>query len=447
MGSSGVKLAVYDEGLARVFFERVGLPIGRDGRHDAQAVASAVRHLVLKAREEGARSVGVATYRASVLAWDREGRPLTAVATWLSPHSAELYARLPWYVKLAGKVPPLNIVIAPRSPALRFLQVLGEVEERRGSLEGVMAWTLDAFIAYSLTRRYVSDACNAALTGLVHPASFRPLGVVEALLSVRPVFPEIVDNTEPIGECEGVEVAALTADQQAACVGDACVEEGLVKVTNGSGTFVDVPTGDYRRVGGLLPVVLLRHRGVARYGLEGYLPTSGLAVELLRRVGVLADYGGLEVEPEAGPLFVPALAGLHLPNRPMAKGVIAGLDLNSGGRSFVSALLKGVAFHVKLAVERSGVKARAIRANGGLSRCNTLLRLISACVGVPVERQADFEATLRGLALLQMLGEGSISLSELEAKRREVEVFTGDGLEWVLGEYPRWLKLADSLKS
>ncbi|MEM0121369.1 MAG: FGGY family carbohydrate kinase, partial [Thermoprotei archaeon] len=293
--------------MGLVHTESIVTPVRADGSHDAALLLSSVRHFILKAKEAGVKSVGLATYRASMVAWDRSGRPLSDVLTWLSPKSAEVYRRLPPHIRLLSRVPPLNLLVAPYSPTLRYLALLEDIRRRRSSVEDILIWTLESFLVYALTHRYVGDATNSTMTGFVHPSTFRMISAVGALLGLRPELPEIVDNTEHIGVYEGVEINALAADQQAACVGEACLSEGTVKVTNGTGTFVDIPSGRYKRVDGLIPIVVVRDRKSVVYGVEGYLPTSGLAVDLLKRMGVLSDYSELDSPLEGDVLFVPAL--------------------------------------------------------------------------------------------------------------------------------------------
>ncbi|PSN91920.1 hypothetical protein B9Q03_02775 [Candidatus Marsarchaeota G2 archaeon OSP_D] len=447
VGTTSVKLAVYDEDLNVVHFEAVDTHVGEDGSHDPNQLLSCVRHLILKAKELGAKSVGLATYRASMVAWNSGGQPVSGVLTWLSPKSAHTYRRLPPHVRLLGRIPPLNLVISAYSPALRYLTLWEEIRERRGGVGDTMIWTLESFIVYALTHRYVGDATNAAMTGFVNPANFKPISTVTAFLGVKPELPEIVDNTAYIGDYQGVQIKALAADQQAACVGDACLAEGLVKITNGTGTFVDVVCEGYRRVGGLIPLVVAKHGGTVIRGVEGYLPTSGLAVDFLRRIGVVTHYSDLDAPLEGDVVFIPALVGLQLPSKPWVRGVISNLGLTSSRSALITALLKSIAFHVKMVVDRSGIPVKAVRANGKLSKSDGLLRLISACLGVPVERQTDVEATLRGLALLQMVGEGKMSFQELERTRRAVEIIRGDGLHISREEYDKWVSLLQSLKS
>ncbi len=444
VGTTRIKLGLYDASLQRKRAEAVRVPVGADGLQDAEALFQAVRHLVGRGRELGARSMGLATYRASMVAWDRGGRPLTPIVTWMDQGSGSTYKRLPAYLKLMGRIPPLDLVISPYSPVLKFLRL----RELCPSLEeGVMAWTVDSYLAYRLTGKFVSDATNACLTGVVDPRTMKEIGIVKSLFKLKMQTPDLVENAEPLGSYGGVDVNALIADQQAASVAEWAVEGGVGKVTNGTGTFVDIPTAGFARRGDLIPLVLLKHRGKVWFGVEGYLPTTGRAIDMLLAMGLLKDYSDLEVEPSGGVIFIPALSGLQVPRAPDAKGVVAGLTLGSDRSAIVSGLLKSVGFHVRFVLEQSGERVRALRADGALSKSDALLKTISAAAGTKVERDADSEATSRGVAMLQLAATGRASLEDLVKANREREAFSEMGKEALRDEYEKWKKTTGLLRS
>lgn len=444
VGTTRIKLALYDAELHGSLAETLSVPVGADGLQDAEELFRAVKHLVERGKELGATSVGLSTYRGSTVAWNREGKPLTPIVTWTDRGSTSIYRRLPAYLKLMGKVPPFDLIISPYSPVLKFLR-LRELNPSLG--EDAMTWTVDAYLAYRLTGKFVSDATNACLSGLIDPRSMKEIGAVKTLFKLKMETPQLVENTERIGEYDGTEVNALVADQQAASVAEWAVEGGVGKVTNGTGTFVDIPTAGFARRGELIPLVLLKHRGRVWFGVEGYLPTSGRAVDTMLAMGVLRDYSDLEVRPTSGVIFIPALSGLQVPRVPNAKGVIAGLTLGSDRTAVVSGLLKSIAFHVRLVLEQSGERPQTLRADGGLSKSNALLKAISAATKTRLERDGDTEATARGLAMLQLVATGRSSLEELVRANSEREVFSETGDAELEEEYEKWKNLTGLLRS
>jgi glycerol kinase len=444
VGTTRIKLSAFDENLQRRHAESLSVPVDADGHQDGEALFQAVRHLADKGRELGAKSLGLATYRASTVAWDREGKPLTPIVTWTDRGAAASYRRLPAHVKLLGKIPPFDLIISPYSPVLKFLR-LRELNPSLG--EGSMLWTVDSYLAYRLTGEFVSDATNACLTGIVDPRSMKEIGIVKSLFKLKMETPKLVENAETIGSYGGMEVNALVADQQAASVAEGAFEAGIGKVTNGTGTFVDIPTQGFTRRGELIPIVLLKHRGRTWFGIEGYLPTTGRAVDTMLAMGLIRDYSDLEIKPGGDVIFIPALSGLQVPHVPNARGIIAGLTLGSDRAAVVSGLLRSIAFHVRLVLEQSGERLQTLRADGGLSKSDALLKTISAATKTKVERDADTEATSRGLLMLQLMATGKSTLDDFARAKRDRESFdeTGDGrLE---EEYRKWKNLTGLLRS
>ena len=444
VGTTRTKLSVFDENLRRMHAESLQVPVSADGLQDAEELFQAVKNLADKGRDLGAKSLGLATYRASTVAWDKGGKPLTPVVTWTDRGAAATYRQLPAHVKLLGRIPPFDLIISPYSPVLRFLRLR---ELNPSVSEGCMQWTVESYLTYRLTGKYVSDATNACLSGIVDPRSMKEIGFVKSLFNLKMETPELVENAQTIGSYGGMEFNALIADQQAASVAEGAYEGGIGKLTNGTGTFVDIPTVGFARRGELIPLVLLKHRGRVLYGVEGYLPTTGKAVDLTLKMGLLKDYSDLEVEPGGEVIFIPALSGLQVPRAAGAKGIVAGLTLWSDKAAVVSGLLKSMAFHVRLVLEQSGEHLKTLRADGGLSRSNALLKTVSAATGVTVERDRDVEATSRGIAMLQLAATGESSLEDSAKAKRERESFSEMGKAALEEEYLKWKKTTELLRS
>ena len=118
-----------------------------------------------------------------------------------------------------------------------------------------MLGTIDAWLAFKLTGRAVTDYSNASRTMLFDIAALRwdeelcdVLGVpLEAL-------PEALPSAHAFGETEPdaffgarVPLAGIAGDQQAALFGQACHSEGLGKNTYGTGSFLLLNTGPAAR--------------------------------------------------------------------------------------------------------------------------------------------------------------------------------------------------------
>lgn len=445
VGTTSVRLALYDENFEKRHHEAFTLAL-ENGYQDAELLYRTVRHMIRRAHELGATSAGISTYRASVVLWKKDGTPVSKIATWLSQPRVKKGAIL----SVASVVPFVSVLFSGGSPLLRLLELLSrnpstEDGVKKGEL---YAWGIDAYLLHRLSGRFATDATNAALSGFVNPSNLKPFSFVPAVLGVRPLMPEIIENTGVLATCEGVSIKALIGDQQAACVAEGALTPGVAKVTNGTGTFTDIPQDTYTRKGGLIPVVLLSHRQRIYHGLEGFLPTSGAAVDTLLRLGVLRDYGELELAGEDGGVFlVPSLRGLQLPGFSAAKGLMYGIDTGSDRLHIVRALEEAVAFHIKWILEESGARPSVIKANGKLSLSDSLLRLISDATGTRVERHPDVEGTARGLAMLQALSEDRVTLEEIMRPAQGAKAFEPKGDPQLEEAYKKWRKLALSLRN
>jgi xylulokinase len=105
-----------------------------------------------------------------------------------------------------------------------------------------------------------------------------------------------------------------------------------------------------------------------------------------------------------GLLFLPYLAGERTPHAdPDARAAFVGLSLRHDRGALVRAVLEGVAFGLRDALEllkELGVEPQLGRASGGGARSDLWLRIVASVLGIPLERTAVEEGAAYGAALL-----------------------------------------------
>lgn len=426
VGSSSIKLSVYDDELNCVLKERVSVPLRRTAEGHVEQSATAIRETFLgfarRLKELGVRLAGITTYRGSVLAWDKGGRPLTDVITWLDARGRAITSR-PVYRALR-LVPVLGKVIRPDSPAVRIKWLLENDSALREMVSKGEAFvgTLSSYVAYVASNRYVNDLSNEALTGLIHPKTAKRLEIVYNLLGIpESVSPEIVDNCSHIGSMDGVDFAALIADQQSAIIGSSCLGRDCLKITCGTGTFVDASVSDFTIPRGeLIPLVVYNIGGRRAYAIEGYTSAGGSTVEWLCRIGLLDEVEALDkavTEAKHSAVFVPSLTETRFPRRRGCTGLLYGLSLAHTRSDLVRGVLEGLvlaAHSIVEAVEGVAGRRSVIRADGGLSNSTCYLKLLSTACGRRIERVRGADASSRGVAMLLALYDGRISMRDLE---------------------------------
>ena len=387
-------------------------------------------------------AIGITNQRETALAWDRrDGRPLHRAIVWQDRRTASRCEELVEQGRLDHVRRHTGLVIDPYFSATKFEWLL-----RTGGVTASPALalgTVDAWLLWQLTGAtrggvLATDATNAARTMLydIHEMAWSEqlcelFGVpVRALPEARPSCGRFgVAQLDAAGEVartlRGVPVSALAGDQQAAMVGQACFEEGLAKVTYGTGSFVLANAGARcpEPAAGVLTTIawdLGDHAGSApavSYAVEGSTFAAGAAIQWLRDgLGIIErseDLGPLaETVPDSGGVrTVPALSGLGSPWwDPRARAMVTGISIDSGRAQIARSVVESMAFGVRAMVEAIGAAlgrpCSELRADGGASVMTLLLQLQADQLRIPVVRPRCVETTVLGAGMLAGLAEG-----------------------------------------
>jgi glycerol kinase len=309
-----------------------------------------------------------------------------------------------------------------------FLENLPQARARadRGEL---CFGTVDTWLVYNLTGRksHVTDVSNASRTLLMDLRTLAWDPQMRALLGVpAEMLPEIRSSSEIYGSTSGVRslpdgipVAGMAGDQQAALFGQACFQAGEAKCTYGTGAFLLMNTGSapVSSKSGLLTTVGWRIAGQTTYALEGSSFIAGAAVQWLRdglkmiRTSREVEALARKVKDSGEVVFVPALAGLGAPHwRPEARGLFAGLDRSTTAAHLARAVLEGVALQISDLAEAmkrdSGREIPAFKVDGGAAANDLLMQFQADVLGTDVVRPKNLQTTSLGAAFLAGLATG-----------------------------------------
>jgi glycerol kinase len=218
---------------------------------------------------------------------------------------------------------------------------------------------------------------------------------------------------------DGIPIAGMAGDQQAALFGQACFEPGQTKCTYGTGAFILENIGDRPLPSkhGLLTTVAWQLNGKTSYALEGSAFIAGAAVQWLRDgLGLIQSSAEIEalarqVNDNGGVVFVPALTGLGAPHwRSEARGQITGLTRGTTAAHIAHATLQGIALQVHDLVaamaDDRGEAGSILKVDGGAANNNLLMQIQSDLLNRPVSRPETVETTALGAAMLAGLAVG-----------------------------------------
>jgi len=253
------------------------------------------------------------------------------------------------------------------------------------------------------------------------------------------LLPEVLDCAADFGTTSKavldaeIPIAGVAGDQQAALVGQACFEPGMIKSTYGTGCFMVLNTGEQALTSNnkLLTTVGYRLEGKTTYALEGSIFVAGAAVQWLRDgIGIIDSAQQTEalaesLESNHGVYLVPAFTGLGAPHwDPDARGAIFGITRDTGVAQLVRATLESVCyqtFDLLEAKRRDGLAPTRLRVDGGMVQNNWLCQFLANLLGIVVERPVQTETTALGAAYLAGLQVGLFDSLDDIARRWQAE--------------------------
>ncbi len=239
------------------------------------------------------------------------------------------------------------------------------------------------------------------------------------------MLPDVRSSSEVYGHTsaslgvDGVPIAGIAGDQQAALFGQMCRQPGMSKNTYGTGCFLlqNIGTTPTRSHQQLVTTVAWQVGGRTEYALEGSVFIGGAVVQWIRDgLGLIRNAADIEalansVADNGGVYLVPAFAGLGAPHwDPYARGTIVGITRGVTAGHIARAALESIAYQVADLLDAmaadSGIALKELRVDGGAAGNNTLMQFQADLLGVPVVRPAVTETTALGAAYLAGLAVG-----------------------------------------
>ena len=394
--------------------------------------------------ERDIAAIGITNQRETTIVWNREtGEPVYNAIVWQDRRTAEFCdsLRSNGYAETiqakAGLLPDAYF------SASKIHWILKNVEGTRALADaGKLAFgTVDSWLIWKLTNgaTHVTDATNASRTMLynIHTGEWD-----EELLGIfdvpRSMLPEVVASS---GKCavtsgilNGIPVAGIAGDQQAALFGQMCVKPGMAKCTFGTGAFMLLHTGEtpMHSNNKLLTTIAWKIGDTVEYALEGSMLMAGAVVQWLRdelqiiRTSAEVEELAASVPSSNGVVLVPAFAGLGAPHWDQyARGSLLGLTRGTTRAHIARAALEGVALQVKDVLEAmqadSGLPLAQLRVDGGASQNNLLMQIQADVLGIDVVRPKNAESTVLGAAYLAGLAVGYWPNKEAIASQWQVD--------------------------
>jgi len=454
IGTTALKAVMADESGTRLAGYRADYPLsrphpGRAEQDPGDWWAHVRAALVDFARHPAAGSVaaiGVTSQVNSHVFAGADLMPLAPAIIWQDTRAggeaAMLDARLTAAEKIAALGAPMPI---DASHALARMAWMAAHEAELWEATAHVMAPKDWVIA-QLTGRVLADP--VASVGLVG-TDLAYAGAVLALVPrARDLLPALADPLDIAGVVRaglpfaGVPVAVGTMDAWASMFGVGVAGEGQTMDLSGTSEVLGLISSTRNNIPGA--ITFAPWRGITLHA--GPTAAGGAALDWVARLTgrsaaeAAALAGGVALRPDS-PLFLPHLAGERAPLwDAQARGTFAGLTAQHGAAELVLAVMEGVVFSARLALEvleaSGGLRSDVVQGGGGGTESDRWCQLRADAFARPFLRMAARDAGAVGATVMAGVAAGLIpDLAQAAAALVPVErMFEPDPAGVVLAE-------------
>ncbi|KIN61981.1 Glycerol kinase [Sulfitobacter noctilucicola] len=372
-------------------------------------------------------AIGITNQRETVIVWDKTtGEPVYNAIVWQDRRTADTCRQL----REAGHeeiiIERTGLLLDPYFSGTKLKWILESVDGvgTRAAEGDLLFGTVDCFLIWKLTggKVHATDATNAARTMLYDIRKGRWSTTICEMLGIpMSMLPEVKDCAADFGVTEKsllggeIPIHGVAGDQQAATVGQACFEPGMLKSTYGTGCFALMNTGETPVVSKnrLLTTIAYQLDGKPTYALEGSIFVAGAVVQWLRDgLQIIKDASETQAlaesaDPKQNVVLVPAFVGLGAPYwNPDCRGAVYGLTRATGPAEMAKAALESVGFQTRDLLEAMSADWKTdgvqptLRVDGGMVASDWAMQFLSDIIGAEVDRPKVQETTALGVAWL-----------------------------------------------
>jgi len=370
-------------------------------------------------------AIGITNQRETTIVWDREtGKPIHNAIVWQDRRTSDFCNELKAEGFEAEIRQRTGLLADPYFSATKVRYILQMVEgaQEKAAAGKLLFGTVDSYLIWRMTggTRHVTDATNAARTMLYNIRDgIWDTTICERLGVPMSMLPEVLDCAADFGTTDmfGPEIPILgvAGDQQAATIGQACFDPGMLKSTYGTGCFALLNTGHelVESKNRLLGTIAYQLDGKPTYALEGSIFIAGAVVQWLRDgLGIIEKASDTQplaekADPSVELYLVPAFTGLGAPYWDAeARGAVFGLTRNAGPAEFARAALESVGFQTRDLLDAmtadwpGATHGAALRVDGGMAASDWAMQFLSDIIDAPVDRPKVLETTALGAAWL-----------------------------------------------
>ncbi|EDW50263.1 GM14527 [Drosophila sechellia] len=388
----------------------------------------------------------ICTQRCTFLTWDhRSGEYYHNFITWKDLRADELVdqwnaswtkSSMNWFSYALFLLTRQSRFLAGSVLKLMNGQALMQKKARVELLDSWILHKLRTGSSSDQDVEHITDVTSSTATGLYDPFTLSWSPLISWLFGINSkILPRVVDNGYkgfghvhptafgPDWANTEIPIVASLSDQTAAIWGSQCFQKNDVKVTMGTGAFLNLVTGDrcQAAISGMYPLVAWQFKKPTRqqgavYCIEGASHDFGTVVTWAQSCELFDSPANTSDIAQSVPdtndvFFMPAFSGLGPPvnDYRSASGFI-GLTPSTTKAHMVRALLESIVFRlvqlIEAAEKETSQKLHMIRVDGGVSRNDFVCQFLADLSRLRVERAENAESSIMGATFMAGINHG-----------------------------------------
>ncbi|MBE5734920.1 MAG: glycerol kinase GlpK [Clostridiales bacterium] len=373
--------------------------------------------------------IGITNQRETVVAWDKTtGNPIYRAIVWQCRRTAKYIESLPKNIvrKIKNKT---GLIADAYFSASKMKWIIDNVPKAKELLDKkqLCIGTIDSYLAFKLTGKFVTDTTNASRTMLFNIDNLDwDSDLLNYFNIPRHALADVVSCNDVIGKCldYNFELCGIIGDQQASLFGQACLRKGMTKATYGTGCFILMNTGEERvKSKTTLCTIGYTINGRTIYALEGSVFSACNAINWLKyNLNLYDDVRETSdicnsIPDNDGVYFVPAFTGLGAPYwDSFAKGSITGMTLATNKAHIIRACIESIAYNtysiIRTMADRT-ISVKELHVDGGGSKNEFLLQFQSNMIQRNVIKSYQVESTALGAIYMVALAKKIMTMQDI----------------------------------
>jgi len=384
-------------------------------------------------------AIGITNQRETTCAFTRSGKPLYHAIVWQDRRTYDFCQKNKAEYELNHRS-KTGLPLDPYFSGTKMKWLLDNIDavKKAADQNDLLFSTVDSFLLYQLTNgaSFSTEPSNASRTMLMNLDTFEWDESLLHFFGIKKDFlPVIKESFSLFGKTkncsflpDNIPILSILGDQQAALFGQACVNEGDLKCTYGTGAFLLLNTGSKKITSstGLLTTAAYSFQGKKQYALEGSAYIAGAAVQWLRD-NLKSIKSSSEVEQLASQVhnltemehvqFLPFFTGIGTPYwDSRAKAAILGITRDTHNGHIARACLEGIALSVDDSVssfKKDFNHLNSIRVDGGAAANNLLMQIQANFSQKSILRPQCIDTTAFGVAVGCLVAQEKVSIKDI----------------------------------